>query len=86
MYKMLDECKPLEKSLDRTYKRFTEADTLEKKKLSLESVLITANGLLDLYKELQQTPEYLAEKKAKHDELVLLKKMAEELKQKRKQK
>lgn len=49
--------KMMEESLNRDYEQFLSMDTLRKKELYLESVIITANGLLELYKDLQNEKE-----------------------------
>lgn len=45
--------KMMEESLNRDYEQFLSMDTLRKKEIYLESVIITANSLLELYKDLQ---------------------------------
>lgn len=49
--------KMMEESLNRDYEQFLSMDTLRKKELYLESVIITANSLLELYKDLQNEKE-----------------------------
>ena len=43
--------------MNRDYEQFLSMDTLRKKELYLESVIITANSLLELYKDLQNEKE-----------------------------